>query len=857
MSRITFAYVPSSHLDLYWLGSYRTCLERGAEVIRAYLDRCLASDDETFLLETVVFAEYFLDRHPGYREQLLRLIQERRVEIGAAFVDRWEHLILGESHVRNIQIGAAWCEAFIGRPNPLATHPDLPGLAAQTVQIYTQAGVKHYVTSRKAFEDGAVWRHRAPDGTELLFLNWPKHYIYCPLDIEDLPTPFTWIRSGIDAGASARMFPLGVIPVNGGAGDLTSPEDVERRYGATLQQLIQSNRETYPEFDFAYTVPGAVLEPYAEVDGLPVLQGEIPSVWGVACDEEVTFFQRNRESEYRLLAAETMAVVLEHLTLQPLPSPAEPWQGRFHESAFYARKDPMPAGREFNELWKMHLFSADHNGGGYEGALSTFQKRVMQERVLAYTAEAFDHGLDTIAANLAATGTGALAFNPLSAPWSGALAIDVPMPVWSAGLRPVDNQGNSLPVQIPTVNGDGNDIVRVAVAVEEIPSVGYRFIRFESVEGANSPAPAEVGIDDAILTVANGGVEIAVDRSTGDIIHLRNLGSGTDWGRIGLGAIRAIPEVGNDVTLRIDPDAKAISSEFVTVDIAGEGPLFTSIRIERRILGAPVEQTIALWHDGHVEFETRLRWWGAHNWQLRMALPTAGTLDDIAYGSPFYGSAWSDVPVEAAPRNRDEILVEDYIRYREVQEWLHLRDGDAGLLLVTTHPGFCHVDNGLEAVLLRTSPSCGDTRYFWENAGEQVYRFSLYPAGPDWKSEGAIALAQRRLRPPATRFQKSTGGGSLPDSQSFLAVESPSAVLSSVSSNVETGAVDIRVFEAQGIESSISLAGPLVERHGTKTELVDLRGHPAAEPDHASRDLPAWRIQTYRVMQNSGNTQSG
>ncbi|MDQ3657612.1 MAG: hypothetical protein M3457_21360, partial [Chloroflexota bacterium] len=409
----------------------------------------------------------------------------------------------------------------------------------------------------------------------------------------------------------------------------------------------------------------------------------------------------------------------------------------------------------------------------------------------------------------------------------------------------VDDQGNPLPVQVLAGDENRGDTVQVAIAVEDIPSVGYRFIPFASVGDTAPGTTARVESHGATLTLANGAVEIVVDRSTGDISHLRDLARGTDWGRTGLGAIRAVPEIGNDVTLRIDPDAESVPSEFVAVDIAEEGPLFTSLRIERRILGAPVEQTIALWHDGHVEFETRMHWWGAHNWQLRMALPTAGSLEDIAYGSPFYGSAWPDVPVEAAPRNRDEILVEDYIRYREVQEWLHLRDGDAGLVLVTTHPGFCHIDNGLEAVLLRTSPSCGDTRYFWGNAGEQVYRFSLYPAGPDWKTEGAIALAQRRLCLPAGRFLESTGGGSLPDSQSFLAVESPSAVLSSVSANVETGALDIRVFEAQGIESPISLAGPLVERRGTKTELVDLRGHPAAGTDHDPQVLPAWRIQTY------------
>jgi len=63
MEYVTIAYIPSSHLDLYWLGNYKTCLERGAQLIHSYLDRCLATPDETFLLETVVFADYFLFKY--------------------------------------------------------------------------------------------------------------------------------------------------------------------------------------------------------------------------------------------------------------------------------------------------------------------------------------------------------------------------------------------------------------------------------------------------------------------------------------------------------------------------------------------------------------------------------------------------------------------------------------------------------------------------------------------------------------------------------------------------------------------------------------------------------------------------
>src|SRR5689334_4609486 len=90
-------YVPASHLDLFWLGTHFSCLQRGAELTKDYLDACLADAQQTYLIETPVFAEYFLACYPEYREPLLRLVREGRVEVGACYVDRFETLCPEES----------------------------------------------------------------------------------------------------------------------------------------------------------------------------------------------------------------------------------------------------------------------------------------------------------------------------------------------------------------------------------------------------------------------------------------------------------------------------------------------------------------------------------------------------------------------------------------------------------------------------------------------------------------------------------------------------------------------------------------------------------------------------------------
>jgi alpha-mannosidase len=165
MKRPQFVYIHESHLDLFWIGDYRYCLERGRHVIKQYVDRCMAYRDEAFLLETVVFLEYFLDRHPEYEPIVQELWRRGQLDIGAAYVDILEHLALGESQIRNIVRGKAWCREHLDIDTRLAAHADLPSLIPQVGQVYTQAQVPYYATSRKIFPNGAVWVHQSPDGT--------------------------------------------------------------------------------------------------------------------------------------------------------------------------------------------------------------------------------------------------------------------------------------------------------------------------------------------------------------------------------------------------------------------------------------------------------------------------------------------------------------------------------------------------------------------------------------------------------------------------------------------------------------------------------------------------------------------
>ncbi len=844
----TIGYVPTSHLDLFWLGDYKTCLERGAFVIKQYLDRCLETEDETFLLETTVFADYFLRKHPEYREHLVRLVQEQRVEVGTAYVDRWENLILGESQIRNIQFGKRWCKEVLGIDNRLTTHPDLPGLAPQTAQLYAQAGVDFYVTSRKLFPSGAVWQHRAPDGSSLLMLNYPRHYIYTEIALEDAPPePEDWWRKKVGLRQALEGFPLGTILIAGSAADLTDRETFRERYGDYLEGLIAENRRSHPDLNFVYTIPSKVLQPYLDYDKLPVYEGEVPSVWGVAADEEVAFFRRDRALESLLLTTETLAAVADSLKLAWLPASSPNWQGVFYESAFYAAKDPIQAGEELAELWRMHVFTQDHNGGGYEGSLSSFQKRVMQQRCFDYAEEIVQTTLSNLAQQLAGSGSVALAFNPDGRAWSGALKAAMPKERWEAGERLTGASGAALPAQYDQEAGDQ---VSFYTLVKDIPAVGYQTFPVVpadlSVQAVENPC--SVTTDGNTTVISNALVALSLDRISGAVTAIADRQRGCTWRGHNIGQLAAYVESGSDVTLRLDESTPPALEVLERIEEPEVGPLFARIRIHKRLLDAAVVQTITVWnHSSRVDLQTQIRWWGAHNWQLRQALPSAAGIDDIAYGTPFYGSAWSSYVPGSAPRNPDEILVADYHHYREVQNWLHLRQSDGGLTIATLHPGFYYDDaHGLQAVLMRTSPSCGDHRLFWENAGEQTYTFTLLTGDADWQQADAQRLAMHIHRPPIVQITSRAGNGSLPDSQSLLRLEGESVQLSALYPAGAQAGIVVRLVETAGKTDTVTLQGPMAaENKASATNLLEEDPHSLTkEADGWSLSLAPWRIQT-------------
>ncbi|MFI7066703.1 hypothetical protein ACIBL3_37290 [Kribbella sp. NPDC050124] len=809
------AIIPTSHLDLFWLGDYRNCLRRGDQVIASYLDRAVTSD-ETFVIDTAIFAEHFLTTHPEYEQVVRDLLADGRLEIGAAYIDRWENLVLGETLIRNVQIGRRWLRDRLGVDGRLAAHPDLPGLNAQTAQIYAQAGIEYYVTSRKIFQEGRVWRHRAPDGTALTMLTWPHHYVFLALDEDGLDPHGDGNFAG-DAVLStqdlAERYPHGTIAVSGSAGDLTAADDFLTRYGKDIQEYVKGYRDK--PFDIGFSIPGRVLAPYLESNtGLVEVSGSLPSVWGVAPDEEMRFFHRVRATERLLLDAETASVLGVLSGRDPLPASAASWRGLYGEDAFFADDDRPPTGREWEWLWRMHAFTQDHNGGGQDGTLSIFQKKVRHDRTADYAAEVIEHALggDDRAPSVLRTRLG---------PSEEAIVLDSDV---LERLRPW-LEGSSEVQLLP----DGGFGPRGALALAPAAGVGVGPLQLRA---GHSPLSA-VSHDDEIV-VANSEVSVRVDRATGRV-SLHDRRRDRAWSGI-IKAPYAVPELGNDVTLRTDEGARS-AARVESVELSGLGHVAAVVRIRWRLLQVTWTADVRVWADSsRVDVDLAVRWPALERWQIRLPLgrlPRA----DVSHGTPFHGSGWEDLPRQQNSRMADEISIEDMRAYREVQQWVHQRRGDSGLMLATSHPAFRHDGQELSAVLLRTAPSCGDSRMLWTNPGLNTWSFAFDVADADWRAGQVAERADRWWRMP--RLVAGSVG------EIDVLGNSGDPIRISALYLRENGHLVARLVNESALPAEVALTGDVVRDRAELVDLADRVQQEVEEHEGALRfTVPPWRIQT-------------
>ncbi len=862
-----------SHMDLFWMGAARDCLDRGSEIIKAALDLCRAHPDYCFYIETTVFAEHFLKLHPEDKDCVAELLANGRLEIGASYADRVEHMHGGESILRHHVHAIRWMMTTFGRRPASTCHSDLPGLSPQVPQICSLCGIDFYLRARGPC---SVSRWRAPDGSEVIYGSFG--YGYGRKSADDVEEAL----AGVDPGLPAVL-------LRGGYSDL---EMADANVLAVVDEL---RRRAGGATRFSISSPAAALDRYVrDPDAgakLPVISGEWPFGWGSAATIEVENFQANIDLERLLLAAEKLAAAARMCghEVRP-PGPRAHWWTSLGRYAREILPVEIPRGEELVEAWKAELFTQDHNYGGFSAARSEFDRRVMLSYASQYVQAIAAASMSDLAAHVEAPGAlggrRVLAFagiyNPMSWARADVVAVDLPADLRADSVSACLADGRPLRQQ----QAGG----AVAVSVPAVP--GLCFLPLYFVERPPDPARAEppspvfhesprdwersfrrwqdalpARQDPWILwarragetVIDTGRFRVSLDEAGGTIgaIHDKGLRRQLvdEEGARGFLELLAYEDPGIDVRYSFTGRIARDSETPCRLRMESRGDVSATWLFEGELEHARVEKRITLYREMPVlDMSVTIYWWGKKGDHVRLCLPFSRSgFEATWYGVPFHAMQWprmmegiaDDAILGMGRARHDEMQAEDRRHFREVKEWVDVGYSGCGVCVGTRWPTFWIDGSLLEIPLIRCQRSCGDHNHWPLNPGRHTWQFRIAPHEGDWRAGRAYRTGWEFAHPslvgPVSRPGAAACAPTIPaGGASVFSVEADNAVVSAIKPAYDgSDACVVRLFEAEGRPAQARLG---FARDIAEAAEVNLLEEPLAALTADERDARTVRV---------------
>ncbi|MDX3354022.1 glycoside hydrolase family 38 C-terminal domain-containing protein [Streptomyces sp. ME01-24h] len=167
--RRSAVFVPHFHWDREWYEPFQVFRHRLVTALDTVLETAETDPDFRFTVDGQMAAvEDYLQMRPEHRDRVKALVGEGRLAIGPWLILLDEFLCSGETIVRNLQMGWA-AAAELGGSMPVGYLPDMFGHVAQMPQILARAGIEHAALWRgvPGSVEGHAFRWRAPDGSEV------------------------------------------------------------------------------------------------------------------------------------------------------------------------------------------------------------------------------------------------------------------------------------------------------------------------------------------------------------------------------------------------------------------------------------------------------------------------------------------------------------------------------------------------------------------------------------------------------------------------------------------------------------------------------------------------------------------
>ncbi len=825
--------VGHAHIDMNWMWSWPETASVAHDTFVTVNQ--LMTEYPAFRFAQSQAAVYdTIDRlYPELAQVIRQRIREGRWETTAAhWVEGDKNLVSGEALCRHLSLSARRMQARFGVPigsMKIDWEPDTFGHAVTLPTILNAAGIRWYYHCR-AGRGEWLYRWQAPDGSSVLTWDDSRLWYNGPMDA----------RIGWQAVEVDRRYGLKHSLHVFGVGDHGG--------GPTRQQIERAiDMDSWPVFPRVRFSTAQVFFTAAEqAKRIPVVTDELNPVFQGCYTSQAWIKQGNRISEAALVRTEQTAVLAGALC--GMPWPADTLQTAWQNTLFNHFHDILPgSGVPATVQYTLGLSQQVAADGG---AVRTRALRALANLAAGPGAGAPHGGQSAGAGNLTSMGalstasTGGdrfVVFNPV--PWS----IDrvVTLRLWNDpnGGRPLAVEtpdGRTLKAQDAGQGGFwGHSWRDIRVPLPSLPPLGWRVVRVVPADnGAVHPAHT-VQVNG--LEASNGSIRVRMDAESAGVASLVDLKTGRELVSAGkpLGALEMGIEPPHGMTaweLAGWTERRDVSRG-AQLHLVESGPYRARWRAHIPLSTnshATVEYSLDAGSDSlqmQVQVEWRERGDAVRGVPaLRASFPATGVNEVLA-----------EAPLGSVRRPADG-------REMPMRRWIQLQRNEDSLWIGNDRcHGYTADRSGVTVSMLRASYDPDP----WPDNGSHTFRFWIAPSA-GWKPAQAIRHADMLEHDPDV-VNVASRPGKLPSDRWLVRLESPHAVLSTLTRGSDGKSLLIRVYDADGSGNPARIRfAPGILPAAAKLQTVDLFERPA--PGEASQQnglvtlqLKPYALRTVRV----------
>jgi alpha-mannosidase len=797
--------VPFSHLDLFWGGTEEEDLSRGNRIIARAVQLAQEHPEFRFLLEDDVFVANFMDSHKDTLEAdaLKQLVKAGRIEIAPKWAGIYQNLPRAEALVRNLVYGKRYAQEVFDVDPQVAHVGDIPGFTRQYPQLLSKANIPYMVMTRMGPVDVPLFCWKAPDGSTALVWDAIKGYgwgvgLGLHHDLDD--AAITRVKDEVGQVQSLTKAPVYL----GWGTDLFAPDE------ELISNIKLLDRKLAP-MRFQFATPTEYFHAAVKTADISDLSGEITGSWANVDSSASPVWPPAITAADTLVNAEKFAAINYALGYAPYPQD------------------------QFDRLWKKALEGMDHNFYGQGGDIGDARKVGYSEAAILQGGQILRDSLRNIAERVRHPSTKATAivvFNPLN--WTRDDLMRAHVTVYGdvaprdiqdyrKAMRLVDDKGNSVPFDVESYSQNMSRAMILVFTAQQVPSFGYKTYYLEPAETATPGVASQIQMDDqkdienpfrvaGADVIENRFYRVTVDRPTGRIeVFDKELNKVISKDIEVSGA----EERGGDAISIFPYTGRTIVNVIHSVELVRNGASETVLRISGALAGEPVTQQLTLYRDlRKIDIEDTIDWKPGRYMEIQQVFPLDMAGAEVRNGVPFGSASEADMMPHAGPRSHDEVPLEVWKRWRQIQSWISASTPDATVTISADRQLFTVDDHAIRGDMLRGT-SFNQLKTFQDGhpipvqqprAGTYVFRYSISSAKGNWATAKAWQRGMEWNNPLiGVVSEDELSQKSLPAEQSFLCVQGDSLVVSALKKADKGDGLVVRLFEETGDHADTSI----------------------------------------------------